>query len=393
MPQTEDRALEAVREIGRINAFFPILPLLGNRWAASRPWEGMTIGLNLHLTSLTACLLRELALGGGTFVVSAANPATTHPATVAHLRNQGMDVYTGGDMEDRHRQLLEHEPELLVDVGFGLIGALLEGRGGGSDSVRGAVEITRSGITKLRGAGELTFPVVNINDGRLKDAVENRHGVGEALWAAVSRLTGMHLAGRRVAVIGYGPVGKGLALYARNAGMSAEVIESDPVRRLFAHYDGFPTPQLADALRRVGTVVTATGGQRVLTREDLHEARDGIVLVNAGHGGDEIDVEGIRAAAERVDNVTEHVVRYRIEEGPTVTVLGNGHPLNIVLNSGSPEPVLLHYAVLGLALEWLVSERAPTSTGGEVQVSSAIEDDAAQLALDALERSRTGMGG
>ena len=41
---------------------------------------------------------------------------------------------------------------------------------------------------------------VNINDGRLKDAVENRHGVGEGIWQAVSRLTGMHLAGRRALV-------------------------------------------------------------------------------------------------------------------------------------------------------------------------------------------------
>jgi adenosylhomocysteinase len=390
MPPTEDRSLEAVREIGRINAFYPILPLLGNRWAATRPWEGLTLGLNLHLTTLTACLVRELALGGGTFVLSAANPATTDAGTVDHLRGQGFDVYTGADMEDRHQQVLEHAPDLFVDVGFGLVDTLLSRRADLVAGVRGAVEITRSGITALRKGTTPPFPVVNINDGRLKDAVENRHGVGEAIWAAVSRLTGMHLAGRRVAVVGYGPVGKGLALYARNAGMSAEVVEHDPVRRLFAHYDGFPTPSLEDALSRVGTVVTATGGRKVITAEHMRKARHGVVVVNAGHGGDEIDIAGIQQAAESVDHVTEHVVRYTLEDGPVLTVLGNGHPLNIVLNSGSPEPVLLHYAVLGLTLEWLVGDGR--SAQGEVLVPDAIEEEAARAALLAMDMARGAFG-
>lgn len=382
MSTADDRAFKAEAEIGRINAFFPILPRLGNRWAASRPWEGRTLALNLHLTTLTGALLRELTLGGGTFVITAANPATTDPGTVQYLRNLGIEVYTGGDMENRHLQVFDHEPDLLVDVGFELHQALFEKRSKLVPHVRGAVELTRSGITRLRERKNIPFPIVNINDGRLKNAVENRHGVGEAFWQAVSRLTGMHLSGRRLVVIGYGPVGKGLAAYARAAGMCVEVVERDAVRRLFAHYDGFPTPELADALGRANLAVTATGYGNVLTAEHLASARDGLVVANAGHGGNEIDVAGIQKSAVRVDHVAEHVVRYRLEGGPRVTVLGGGHPLNIVLNSGSPEPVLLHFAVLGLALEWVARAEVPP---GEVLVPDEIEDRAADLALDALE--------
>jgi adenosylhomocysteinase len=382
MSTADDRAFKAEAEIGRINAFFPILPRLGNRWAASRPWEGRTLALNLHLTTLTGALLRELTLGGGTFVITAANPATTDPGTVQYLRNLGIEVYTGGDMENRHLQVFDHEPDLLVDVGFELHQALFEKRSKLVPHVRGAVELTRSGITRLRERKNIPFPIVNINDGRLKNAVENRHGVGEAFWQAVSRLTGMHLSGRRLVVIGYGPVGKGLAAYARAAGMCVEVVERDAVRRLFAHYDGFPTPELADALGRANLAVTATGYGNVLTAEHLAGARDGLVVANAGHGGNEIDVAGIQKSAVRVDHVAEHVVRYRLEGGPRVTVLGGGHPLNIVLNSGSPEPVLLHFAVLGLALEWVARAEVPP---GEVLVPDEIEDRAADLALDALE--------
>ncbi len=379
-----DPTLQGEREVARINAFFPILPMLGNRWAASRPWEGLTVGLNLHLTPLTAALVRELMLGGGTWVVSAANTGTTHPDAVAMLRSLGVEVYTGGGYGDRHAHVLEHRPQLLADVGFGLIGALLDG--GDADAIRGAVEITRSGIQALRAHDNIPFPVVNINDGRLKNAVENRHGVGEGIWRAVGTYTGMHLAGRRLLVIGYGPVGRGLAHYARAANMSVEVVETDPIRRLFAHYDGYPTDTLDAAVQRANIIVTATGNRGVLQVQHLERARDGVVLLNAGHGGDEIDCAGLREAATRVDHIADQVVRYTLPNGPRVTLLGDGNPLNIVTNSGSPEPVLLHFTVLGLTLEWLA--RFGDLPPGEQIVPEEIETRAALLALDALQPGR-----
>jgi adenosylhomocysteinase len=380
---SEDRALSAEQEVGRINAFFPILPRLGNRWAASRPWEGRRVALNLHITTLTACLMRELSLGGGEFVLSAANPRTTDPGSVELIRNLGLSVYTGGDMEDRHLQVLDHKPDLVVDVGFELLGTLLDKRRELAAHVRGGIEITSSGANRMRARGSVPFPVININAGRLKDQVENRHGVGEAIWQAVQLTTGMHLAGRRVLVVGYGPVGRGLATYARAAGMAVEVCEEDPVRRLFAHYDGYPTPPLDEAISRVGLLVTATGRESAITADHVARARDGLVLINAGHGGDEIDVEGIRKAAVKRDHVADQVARYQLDSGRSITILGDGHPLNIVLNSGSPEPVLLHFAVLGLTLEWLAS--SPALRPGEVPVTDDIENRAAQLALDALQ--------
>jgi len=163
--------------------------------------------------------------------------------------------------------------------------------------------------------------------------------------------------------------------------MCVEVVESDPVRRLFAHYDGYPTPPLDEALGRAELVVTATGKHHVIGPDQFSDLRSGVVMLNAGHGGDEIDVEGVKAVAERVDQVSDQVTRYRMPSGHQITILGGGNPLNIVLNSGSPEPVLLHYTVLGLALEWLLAERPPP---GEIIVPDQVEREAAVLALSAL---------
>jgi adenosylhomocysteinase len=192
----------------------------------------------------------------------------------------------------------------------------------------------------------------------------------------------MHLAGRRVLIVGYGPVGRGIAQYARAAGMAVEVCERDSVRRLYAHYDGYPTPELTDGLSRAAILVTATGRRDTVTIDHLGGARDGLLLVNAGQGGDEIDVEGIRRAAVGREHVAEHVARYPLPTGRAVTILGEGHPFNIVQNSGSPEPVLLHFAVLGLTLEWLASR--PSLPNGEVPITLEVENRAAELALEAL---------
>jgi adenosylhomocysteinase len=250
-----------------------------------------------------------------------------------------------------------------------------------AENILGAVEVTRSGISRLRSLSSLPFGVTNINDGKLKPAIENRHGVGEGLWHAVQALTGMHLSGRRVGVIGYGPVGHGVAAYARAAGAHVVVVEPDAIRRLTAHYDGFPTLTTEKCVEQVGIVVTCTGNAGAITTELLANAGHGLVLINAGHGNDEIDVDGIRASAQSIEQVSDHVVRIQLGDGPMVVLLANGHPLNIVTNAGSPEPVLLHFALLGLTLESIAKTALPP---GEHPVPPELEVEAAKLALQAL---------
>lgn len=374
------RSTNAAAEVARISTYYPLLPTLGLRWARNRPWDGLTVALNAHLTTLTAALVRELTLGGGNWVVCAANQATTDPAVVDLLRSEGVEVESGRELHNRHVATLDRKPQIIADVGFELLSTLLERRPALGDGVQGAVEITRTGINRMR-TTRLPFGVVNINDSQLKHNVENRHGVGEGLWPCVTEITGMHLAGRKVAVVGYGPVGQGIAHYGRALGASVEVIERDPIRRLVALYDGFPSPEMVPGLERADIVVSATGRTQAISLELLGQINSNTVLVNAGHGRDEIDVEGLGGAAVQGDQLGRHCVRYRLRgDGPWLSVLGDGNPLNIVLNAGSPEPVLLQFALLGLTLEWVAGRQLPP---GECAVPAALEAETARLALAA----------
>ncbi len=369
-------AERVLAELGRIHTFFPILQSLGNRWAASRPWEHQRVGLNLHMTSLSAAFVSELVLGGGEWAIRAASSATIQPGVVTHLQRLGVQVFADG-ARDGLAEITAWEPNYFMDVNFGLGAALL--RAGATP--RAGVELSRSGIQTLRRIDGLPFAMINADEGRIKPAVENRHGVGESIWHAFSRITGIHLAGHRVVVVGYGPVGAGVAAYARARGAAVEVVEIAPVRRLIAHYDGYPTPPLHQALPGAQVVVTATGRTRALALPDLKKLRSGCVLVNAGRGDDELDVSSLREESEAIDHVSKRVAKYRLPGGPELVVLTDGHPLNIVLSAGSPEPVLLHFAVAGLALEWATSaDLVP----GEHWLAPGIEEEAARLALKAL---------
>ena len=382
MPSLETLAFEAEQEIGRMHAFFPILSGLGNDWALARPWNGVTLGLSLHLTPPTGALVKELSLGGAACVLTDVNPSTTDAGTVHLLRNQGNHVFPVGGRDDAHELVFEQQPTLLVDAGFELIEHALK-RKHIAESIRGAVILSRTGLAQLRNIPPPPFPVVNLVDGQLHTAIAHRHGIGEAVWGAVSILTGRLLAGRRTTIVGYGPVGRGIATWAQHIGMAVEVVEVDPIRRLFAHYDGFSTPSLEMALSRADIVVTATGKEGALSVAQLAAAQRELIVLNAGTGNREIDVAGIQQAAGVADHIVQDVVRYTLGGEAKITVLGEGHPLNIVLNSGSPEPLLLHYALLGMVLDWMMNEDLPN---GEVVVPADVEVAAARAALQALRQ-------
>ena len=42
----EPRSPRAAAEVARMNTFFPLMPLLGTRWAKQRPFQGMRVAIN-----------------------------------------------------------------------------------------------------------------------------------------------------------------------------------------------------------------------------------------------------------------------------------------------------------------------------------------------------------
>lgn len=354
----------------------------------TRPFAGLVVGTGIHLEPKTAALLLALRRGGAD-VVATGNLGSTQPETVAHLvahgvRVVGMRTLDAGEHAAHVREVLDAEPHLLLDNGGDLFAAFLDRP---YERLLGGTEETTSGRMRLAPLRDrLRRPILVINDSPIKQFAENEHAVGQSVVESFLRITNRATNGRRVAVLGYGPCGKGVALNFRNNHAFVSVVEVDPVLRLRALWDGFRVPDRDDALATADVIVTVTGARDVITAADLPRLRDGAILLNAGHFPFEIDVAGIAAdpsVAERVD-ATDGIATLRLADGRTVNVLAEGHMVNLA----GPRPLgnSIESMDLGFTLQARCLEAvANGSVGPEhcvVPVPRSIDEQVARAYVD-----------
>ena len=276
-----------------------LLKATGEEFDRTQPFKELRIGTGIHLEPKTAALLMVLRRGGAD-LVSTGNLNSTQQETVDYLRANGIDVIGGPtadpDEHDRFlRGVLATKPDIILDNGGDLFSRYLEDPYAG---LRGGTEETTSGRDRLLPLRDrLAMPILVINDSPIKQFGENTHAVGAGTVESFIRITNRITNGRRVAVFGYGSVGRGVAAYFRGYNSIVSVIEPQPVLRLRALLDGFDVPDREAALREADIVVTVTGAPKVITADDLGFLRDGVVLVSAGHLPWELDEPALRAAS------------------------------------------------------------------------------------------------
>jgi adenosylhomocysteinase len=238
------------------------------------------------------------------------------------------------------------EADYLCDMGGELSVAYLDK----TPPVKGALEATTSGLHLLR-KHSLPFPVFDWNSIPLKD-LHNRFHVGDSVWPAFGHVTHLSLIGRRVLVIGSGPVGKGIAERARDLGAIVHVTDLNPVRLLEARHLGCETVGLDEGLFRCHIIATATGVEGVLREEHLCQVRPGTILFNAGHSNREIDIDWLYQQPHQ--RMKAHIERFEIG-GTHLFLLGQGSLLNLAAGAG-PYGIdqFDHYtAVMLLGIAWM----------------------------------------
>jgi adenosylhomocysteinase len=343
-----------------------LLAAIGDEFERSRPFDGLRIGTGIHLEPKTVALLLVLARGGAD-VVSTGNLNTTQQDAVTHLSEHGVHVIGGPtsdpDEHDRYlRDVLAGEPQLLLDNGGDLFVRWLERP---YEGLLGGTEETTSGrarLTPLR--PRIGRPVLVINDSPIKQFAENRHAVGQSVLESFLRITNRATNGRRVAVFGYGPCGKGVAANFSHAHADVSVVEIDPVARLEALLDGFRVPSREQALREADVVVTVTGARDVVTAADLPLLADDVVLANAGHFPFEIDVPALERDESVVGRVeqADGIASLQLADGRRVHVLTGGHMVNLA----GPRPLgnSIESMDLGFALQARCLEAIARGTVG-----------------------------
>jgi adenosylhomocysteinase len=359
----------------------PVLNGFVRQQLADGALRGARVAVVLQLEAKTAFLATVLADAGANVTVAGSNPQTTRGPVVQALIERGLTVVArpGRDHARWESELLaaaDTEPDYVLDDGAELTMRMSLHRPGLFARLKGVSEETTTGTARLESLaaqGRLPFPALSANNARCKHLFDNVYGTGQTTLQAVLKLTNRQIGGARVAVFGYGFVGRGIARYARAMGARTYVVELDPVRALEAHMDGHTVGAARDVLPEATVVITATGALRAVGEGELACLRDDVVLANAGHQDLEIDLVALEKAATRRDRPRQGVETYRLGERD-VHLLTGGALVNIAGGMGHPVEIMdLSFSVQALGARHLVVGQL---TPGSVHVLPKELDDA-----------------
>jgi adenosylhomocysteinase len=371
----------------------PVLRQIRDRFAQEKPLEGIRLVACCHVTTETAHLAIALKAGGADALLIASNPLSTQDDVAASLvADHSIPVFAmkGEDTETyrRHVQIaLDHRPNVIIDDGSDVVATLIQQRQHQIADLIGTTEETTTGIVRLRAMfrdGVLTFPAMNVNDADTKHFFDNRYGTGQSTLDGIIRATNVLLAGKTLVVAGYGWCGKGTAQRARGMGANVIVTEIDPIRAIEAVMDGFRVMPMTEAAPVGDLFITVTGNKHVIRAEHFEVMKDGAIVCNSGHFDIEIDLESLGAQATEVKQVRNFTQQYRLQNGKSVVVLGEGRLINLAAAEGHPSAVMdMSFANQALACEYLVKNKGKLEPGLH-SIPAELDREIAVLKLQAM---------
>ncbi len=350
MSKIKDPSLaeEGRKKIRWVSERMKVLNYLARELEPQKPFDGIRIGMSIHLEAKTAWLALTFKRLGAEVYITSSNPLSTQDDVAAALAAEGVNVFawrgeTDEEYMENQREVLRGKPNLILDDGLDLTATIVREMPEVAKHVIGASEETTTGVKRARALakqGLLPFPLIALNDASIKHMFDNRYGTGESAIVAISRATNLLIRGKTVVVAGYGWCGKGISTVARGLGAHTVVTEVDPVRALEAFHDGHMVMPMDKAAEIGDIFITATGMKDVIRREHLLKMKDGALLANAGHFNVEIDIKALNDLAEEVFEARPNVKGYRLKNGKTLYLLGEGRLVNLVVGDGHPAEIM-----------------------------------------------------
>jgi adenosylhomocysteinase len=381
------RRLEWARE------HMPVLAAIREELTRSRVLKGLRIGMALHTEAKTGVLALSLQEAGAKVRLASCNPLSTDDSVAAALADvHGLDVYarkwqTTEEYYENLHKVLDLKPDLVIDDGADLIFLLHTKRRELLGTVRGGNEETTTGIVRLRAMekkGKLRFPVIDVNDAKMKHLFDNRYGTGQSTFDGIMTATNLLVAGKTFVVAGYGWCGRGIAMRAKGMGARVVVTEVDPVKAIEATMDGYEVMSMARAARVADFIVSATGCRDVVTAKHFPLLKDGVVLANAGHFNNEISRDDLEKKAKGKRRVRELVEEYTLAGGKRAHLLAEGRLVNLAAGQGHPVEIMdMSFSIQAVSAAHLATQAGKLEPR-VYPVPEALDDKVARLKLKTL---------
>ncbi len=377
------------KEITIAEKEMPGLMSVRQKYAASKPLQGVRITGSLHMTIQTAVLIETLVDLGASVRWASCNIFSTQDHAAAAIAKADVPVFAwkGETLEeywDCTLLAVNHPnglgPQLVVDDGGDV--TLLIHKGyeleEGSDWVntpsgsheekvikdllkrvhkesprkwhdlvkewRGVSEETTTGVHrlyKMQQQNQLLVPAINVNDSVTKSKFDNLYGCRHSLVDGLNRALDVMIAGKVAVICGYGDVGKGCAQSLRGQGARVVITEIDPINALQAAMEGYEVTTIEDTLGRGDIYITTTGNVDVITLAHMEGMKDQAIVANIGHFDNEIQVDPLN---ERDDikrtNIKPQVDKYTFPDGHEIFMLAEGRLVNLGCATGHPSFVM-----------------------------------------------------
>ena len=380
------------RKIEWVRSFMPALGEIEKRFEKEQPFKGLKIAVSVHLEAKTANLGLVLKKGGADVYLTGCNPLSTQDDVAAAVAELGVNTFgkygvNAQEYEDLLAETLSCHPNLIVDDGGDLIN-LLGGRCKDfADELIGGCEETTTGIHRLRARERehiLPCPMMAVNDAKAKHYYDNKYGTGQSVWTAIMDTTNLIVAGKTVVIAGYGWCGKGTAMRAKGMGANVIITEVDPFKALDATMDGFRIMTMDEAAKYGDIFVTVTGCKDVIVERHFNVMKDNAVLCNAGHFDCEVDIACLRKISVDSYERRNNIIGYKMKDGRTLNVLGEGRLVNLACGMGHPAEIMdMSFSVQALALKWLVDHKDSLETK-VYDIPSTIDDEIGRAKLAAM---------
>ncbi len=375
-----------------VQDFMPALRAIEAELRRTRPFEGKRIAMSIHLEAKTAYLALVLKAAGAEVYATGCNPLSTQDDVAAGLSSLGVNVYAwhGSTPEEYRAHLTETLsccPDLFIDDGGDLMELLCSTCSEYGRNILGGCEETTTGVHRLRArakAGEMPFPMMNVNDAKCKHYYDNKYGTGQSVWDAIMHTTNLLVAGRTVVVAGYGYCGRGIAMRAKGMGATVIVTEIDPIKALEATMDGHMVMSMDDAAPLGDIFVTATGCRDVITGRHFAVMKDNAFLSNAGHFNVEVNSQELEEMATRVYLRRDEIMGYVLPDGRTLNLLAEGRLVNLASGNGHPAEIMdMSFAIQVMSLKYLMEHRGEMEAT-LYEVPEEIDEVVSRIKLDAM---------
>ncbi|WP_027414485.1 adenosylhomocysteinase [Aneurinibacillus terranovensis] len=379
-------------KIDWVKEHMPVLNRIREQFEKEQPFKGLKVAISLHLEAKTAYLAKVVQAGGAEVTITGSNPLSTQDDVAAALVEDGITVFAkyNPDPQEYKEHLiktLETKPDLIIDDGGDLVTILHSERPDLARQVRGGCEETTTGVLRNRAlekSGNLTFPMIAVNDAYCKYLFDNRYGTGQSVWDGINRTTNLVVAGKTVVVVGYGWCGRGVALRAKGLGAKVIVTEIDGIKAIEAYMDGFEVMPMIEAAKHGDYFVTVTGNRDVIRGEHMAVMKDGAILSNAGHFDIEINKPELEELSTSKRTVRKDIEEFVRKDGRKIYLLAEGRLVNLAAGDGHPAEIMdMTFALQAVSLAY-INEKYKEIGKKVLNVPYELDDKVARLKLEAL---------